>query len=111
MDCNPGPSKRVKYGDKNYDQILTQWADEIESDASDIDSDSDFIPSAHESESEIEAEEVDQGNHEEDDVGETSTSTAFYGKIDLNGHRFLQFLNTHVPCNTISSSNVQVSKI
>lgn len=80
MDCNPGPSKRVKYGDKNYDQILTQWADEIESDASDIDSDSDFIPSAHESESEIEAEEVDQGNHEEDDVGETSTSTAFYGK-------------------------------
>lgn len=61
----PGPSKRVRYGDPDFEETILKWAEEeYSSDFNEEDDDvpdSEAIISEHDSESEIEVEE-----HEDD---------------------------------------------
>ncbi|CAH1973604.1 unnamed protein product [Acanthoscelides obtectus] len=43
FDSRAGPSKRVRYGDPDFEETLLKWADEVDEDDSDIDSDAEFI--------------------------------------------------------------------
>nr|CAH7726118.1 unnamed protein product [Callosobruchus chinensis] len=57
MDQEPSSSKRVKYGDADYENTLLKWFEEVSSDDSDIGSvcEENFaIESEHSSESEFE---------------------------------------------------------
>lgn len=57
MDEGPSSSKRVNYGDPDYDNVLQKWFEEIGSDNSDIESECDesfAIESDHDTESEFE---------------------------------------------------------
>jgi hypothetical protein len=72
-----GPSKRVKFGDEDYEKTLLQWAEEeaeLTGDFSDVDSDADFIPNDHESESEIET--VSEDEPEDNLVSVTDTDSS-----------------------------------
>ncbi|CAH1992930.1 unnamed protein product [Acanthoscelides obtectus] len=62
MASNPGPSKRVKYGDADFEATLLKWAEEVDSGGSDIESDGDYILSDHDTESEVEFDEEDNEN-------------------------------------------------
>lgn len=85
-DNQPGPSKRVKYGDKDYEETLLKWTEEVSSGESDIESDADFVPSDHDTDSEIEADEdfghnLSQGEELQRGELDPSPSTNFwYGK-------------------------------
>lgn len=57
MDEGPSGSKRVKYGDTNYEDVLLKWFEEDGSDISDIELECDenfAIDSDHDTESECE---------------------------------------------------------
>ncbi|CAG9840720.1 unnamed protein product [Diabrotica balteata] len=57
MDEGPSTSKKVKYGDKNYEETLLKWLDDVDDDISEFESICDgnvAIDSDHERESEIE---------------------------------------------------------
>ncbi|CAH1956859.1 unnamed protein product [Acanthoscelides obtectus] len=62
MDSNPGPPKRVKYGDADFEATLLKWAEEVDSGGSDIESDGDCILSDHVTESDVEFDEEDDEN-------------------------------------------------
>ncbi|CAH1976538.1 unnamed protein product [Acanthoscelides obtectus] len=62
MDSNAGPSKRVKYGDADFEAALLKWAEEVDSGGSDIKSDGDYIVSDIDTESEVEFDEEDNEN-------------------------------------------------
>ncbi|CAH2009847.1 unnamed protein product [Acanthoscelides obtectus] len=62
MDSNPGPSKRVKYGDADFEATLLKWAEAVNSGRSDIESDGDYIPPDHDTESEVEFDDEDNEN-------------------------------------------------
>ncbi|XP_072400683.1 E3 SUMO-protein ligase ZBED1-like [Diabrotica undecimpunctata] len=46
-----GPSKRVQFVDQNYEEILQKWNEEIDSGASDMDSDAGYLRTDHDIES------------------------------------------------------------
>lgn len=96
-----GPSKRVKLSDENFEETVLKWAAEIGSDVSDLDSDDDFIPSEHDTESEIDGDEnesiekVEILANENDEVENEEkqnfphSSNYFYGKNRLkNGCKY-----------------------
>lgn len=89
-DDKPGPSKRVKYGDKDYEETLLKWFKEAEEASgnesdqeSDADSDADFIQSDHDTDSEVELDEntttvnIDEIQPDESDV---LPKNYFFGK-------------------------------
>lgn len=83
-DSLPGPSKRVKYGDKDYEKTLLKWVDEEFSDEED-EEDGDYILSDHSSESEMEGEEDEDNEAMESDLensrdGDENAMTYYYGK-------------------------------
>nr|CAH7743824.1 unnamed protein product [Callosobruchus chinensis] len=74
MDQEPSSSKRVKYGDADYEDTLLKWFEEVSSDDSDIGSvcEENFaIESEHSSESEFEG---DADTVEDETVIETVVS-------------------------------------
>lgn len=83
-----GPSKGVSYGDSNFEETLSKWFDEVESDLSDYEDyrDNDFSPeSDHSSDSEIE--QVDETEKQESEESsenkegnETTNRKFYYGK-------------------------------
>nr|CAH7751100.1 unnamed protein product [Callosobruchus chinensis] len=36
MSENPGPSKKVRYGDPGFEETLMKWSEEVDSDDSDV---------------------------------------------------------------------------
>lgn len=56
-DEEPRPSKRARYGDEYFDETLLKWIEEVSSGESDIESYADYVPSDHDTETEIEANE------------------------------------------------------
>lgn len=68
MDSVPGPSKRVRYNDKQFEETVKRCYNEIDSDVSDIEvCDSYYaINSDHDSESELDCEESDKTSSKED---------------------------------------------
>lgn len=97
----PGPSKKVRYGDDNFEGTVLEWLDEADSSASDEESDEEFIPSDHNSESEVELSEDD----EEPILTETD-SNYFYGK-----NRFKWSKSSPVPKNTRTLKHNIVIKV
>ena len=79
-----GTSKSVQYGDKNYESILNNWYEELESELSDYEDhrDEDFCPvSDHNSESEMEDSDEEQSEQNTDEVeGTEKTNQFYYGK-------------------------------
>lgn len=68
MSCVAGPSKKVRYGDPDFEETLRQWMNEVESDIDDCESDIDDcdkdldIIREHDSDSETEISEDDENN-------------------------------------------------
>ncbi|CAD7078070.1 unnamed protein product [Hermetia illucens] len=63
-ESNPGPSKR----DNVFEEILEKWAEGIDSDKSDLDSDDDYEPSYDGTQSKIETEDQDLENIDSDAI-------------------------------------------
>lgn len=76
-----GPSKRVRFGDKHFEETLQKWYDEVDSDASDIDNvpEDKFDNSDHDSASE-QSEDSDDGEGDSDDEPLINRVKYFYGK-------------------------------
>lgn len=77
-----GSSKRVRYGDKDFEETVLRWFDEVESDFSDVDSisDDECINSNHESDStlsEISDESEKEAKQNDENLKQTK---CFYGK-------------------------------
>ncbi|KAK4881034.1 hypothetical protein RN001_004353 [Aquatica leii] len=84
-DNGPGPSKRIRYGDKDYEKTFLKWVEEVSSGESEIESDADYAQSDHDTESEIETDANSEQNITEDEElqlaeQDTSTTKYFYGK-------------------------------
>ncbi|KAK9702756.1 Capsid protein VP4 [Popillia japonica] len=75
--------KRVRY-DVDFEEILLKWAEEVNFDESDIDSDDEYIPTDYDSESEAELAEEEEEEEESKMLSETSktdsNSNYLYGK-------------------------------
>lgn len=87
MDSQPGPSKRVRHGDMDFEKCLEKWYEESDENVSDIDDcDSDYtIENSNSSESEVEPElnnEEENRSSESDECDESDTRKikAYYGK-------------------------------
>lgn len=86
-----GPSKRVRYGDKDFDETALKWLEEVDDDASDIGSasENENIESEHDSATEVSEEDSPDYSDVDENVvehGESSTSKNYlYGK---NGYRW-----------------------
>ncbi|CAH2003248.1 unnamed protein product [Acanthoscelides obtectus] len=82
FDSTAGPSRRVRYGDPDFEETLLKLADEVDKDDSDIDSDAEFIYSDHESGSEQDMDADCERLSTEDDETSIGASTGnyFYGK-------------------------------
>ncbi|CAD7079662.1 unnamed protein product [Hermetia illucens] len=65
---SPGASKRIKFGDNGFEETLEKRTEEINCDTSDLDSDDDYKPSDHDTESEIEAKDEDIENPDSDAI-------------------------------------------
>nr|CAH7739589.1 unnamed protein product [Callosobruchus chinensis] len=77
-----GTSGSVRYGDADFEKAVMNWFDEVESDFSDYanHNDIDFCPqSDHDTESEIDEEEIQQSDVE-DGTTHTSNKQSYYGK-------------------------------
>nr|CAH7725803.1 unnamed protein product [Callosobruchus chinensis] len=69
MEERPGSSKRVKYGDADYEEVLLKWFDEVGSDNNDVEAECDenfAINRDHSSESEIEGKNSDRAGLSDD---------------------------------------------
>ncbi|CAH1967196.1 unnamed protein product [Acanthoscelides obtectus] len=91
MDSNPAPSKRVKYGHADFEATLL-----VHSGGSDIESDGDYIPSDHDTKSEVDFDEEDNEYLGEIENPENVPSGNYvYGK-----NRFKWCKDSPVPKNT-----------
>lgn len=92
MDSQPGPSKRLRLSDMDFEKCLVKWYEESGENVSDIDDcDSDYtIENSNSTESEVEPElnnEEENRSSESDecDKSDTRKLKAYYGKIGING--------------------------
>lgn len=86
MDSQPGPSKRVRVGDYDFEKCLEKWYEELDDNVSDIDDcNSDYIfensdSSDLEVEPEINNEDEISNESDERDESDTRRSRSYYGK-------------------------------
>lgn len=113
MDVKPGTSKKIRYGDADFEKYAMQWLDEIEAndDNDDLDSDGEYEESEHDSESEIDLPESENESEISNDkqipaeeeindfdttnTGETTFAKSIYGK-----NRFKWSINPPIAKNT-----------
>lgn len=77
-----GPSKRIRFTDKNFEETVMEWYNELNTDVSDIDNapESEFVESEHDTNSEISESESDSDVDEHEAVSVTDAKKYVYSK-------------------------------